>query len=167
MDNAYRLDRSPVHLLHRALQAAEEFFRQGTTSGLTPRQLAVLVTVAEHEGTNQIDLSELTGTDRTTAAEVVRRLARKGFLQRRRSRSDVRAYVLKVTEDGLEAMRAGEPVELFVDARVLAVLPEARREAFMAALQAICARYIPGVQARRRPPSRRPRRRSHMERTTS
>jgi MarR family protein len=79
---AYRLDRSPVYLLYRALQSAEEVFRQSTASGLTPRQLAVLMTVAEHEGTNQIELSALTGIDRTTAAEVVRRLARKRFLQR-------------------------------------------------------------------------------------
>jgi DNA-binding MarR family transcriptional regulator len=157
--DAYRLDRSPVYLLHRAQQCAEEVFRQSTTSGLTPRQLAVLMTVAECEGTNQIEVSALTGIDRTTAAEVVRRLARRGLLQRRRSRSDTRAYVLKVNDDGREAMRTAEQVVPLVDARVLDALPRAGREAFVMTLQAIVARLMPGVQARRRPPSRRPRRR--------
>ena len=157
--DTYRLARSPVYLLHRAQQCAEEVFRQSTTTGLTPRQLAVLMTVAEHEGMNQIEISALTGIDRTTAAEVVGRLARRGLLQRRRSRSDTRAYVLKVTDDGREAMRTAAPVVPLVDARVLDALPKAGREAFVTTLQAIVARLLPGVQARRRPPSRRPRRR--------
>jgi hypothetical protein len=37
------LDRSPVHLLHRASQVVEEIFQaEGRDSDLTPRQLAVL-----------------------------------------------------------------------------------------------------------------------------
>jgi hypothetical protein len=66
--DTYRLNRSPVYLLHRVQQCAEEVFRQSTTSGLTPRQLAVLMTVAENEGVNQLEISALTGIDRTTAA---------------------------------------------------------------------------------------------------
>jgi DNA-binding MarR family transcriptional regulator len=157
--HTYRLDRSPVYLLHRVQQCAEEVFRQSTTSGLTPRQLAVLMTVAENEGTNQFEISVLTGIDRITAAEVVRRLARRGLLQRRRSRSDARAYVLKVTDDGREAMRAAGPAALLVDARALDALPKAQRAAFIAALQAVVVNLTPGLEARRRPPSRRPRRR--------
>ena len=157
--DTYRLDRSPVYLLHRVQQCAEEVFRQSTTSGLTPRQLAALMTVAENEGMNQLEVSVLTGIDRTTAAEVVRRLARRGLLQRRRSRSDTRAYVLKMTDDGREAMRAAEPAALLVDARALDALPKAERAAFVAALQAIIAKLTPGLEARCRPPSRRPRRR--------
>jgi len=40
-----KLDRSPVHLLHRASQAVEEIFQAEIGgSDLTPRQLAVLAT---------------------------------------------------------------------------------------------------------------------------
>jgi DNA-binding MarR family transcriptional regulator len=157
--DTYRLNRSPVYLLHRVHQCAEDVFRQSTASGLTPRQLAVLLTVAENEGMNQLEISVLTGIDRTTVAEVVRRLARRGLLQRRRSRSDRRAYVLKVTGDGQEAMRAAEPAALLVDARALDALPKAKRATFVAALQAIVAELTPSLEARRHPPSRRPRRR--------
>jgi DNA-binding CsgD family transcriptional regulator len=45
------LARSPIHLLHRAHQAVGQIFTNGMKTGdLTPRQLAVLVAVAENEG---------------------------------------------------------------------------------------------------------------------
>jgi DNA-binding MarR family transcriptional regulator len=41
---------------------------------LTPRQLAVLVTVANNEGLSQTGLVDRTGIDRSTLADIVRRL---------------------------------------------------------------------------------------------
>jgi MarR family transcriptional regulator, temperature-dependent positive regulator of motility len=157
--NTYCLDRSPSYLLYRASQCAEEVFRQSTTTGLTPRQLVILMVVAEFEGVHQAAISRLTGIDRTTMHQVVQRLARRKLLQRRRSQSDKRAWVLNVTTDGREEISLAEPVALLADARVLDALPRPRREAFVAALQAIVATSTRGVQARRRPPTRRPRRR--------
>lgn len=50
----YHLDRSPSHLPRRAEQRATEIFLYcGVMRELTPRQLAVLVTVAENEGLDQ------------------------------------------------------------------------------------------------------------------
>ena len=53
----------------RAWQCAETIYHaEMNLGGLTPRQLAVLVTVAQHRGVNQ------TGpVDRTTVGEMVRR----------------------------------------------------------------------------------------------
>ena len=49
-----RLSRSPIHLLHRAGQCAGDVFHAEMKDGdLTPRQLAVLVTVAGNEGLSQ------------------------------------------------------------------------------------------------------------------
>jgi DNA-binding MarR family transcriptional regulator len=71
------LDRSPVHLLHRASQAVEEIFQAaGGDSDLTPRQLAVLATVAGNEGLSQTDIVNLTGIDRSTLADIVKRLSK-------------------------------------------------------------------------------------------
>jgi hypothetical protein len=84
-------DRSPIHLLHRASQAVGQIFAAGMrTNDLTPRQLAVLVAVAENEGLSQADLVERTGVDRSTLADIVKRLKGKGLLQRRRTREDAR-----------------------------------------------------------------------------
>src|SRR4029434_1329083 len=82
-----RLQRSPIHLLHRAGQCAGDIFHAEMKDGdLTPRQLAVLVTVAQNEGLSQTGLVDRTGIDRSTLADIVRRLQRKGLLQRRRTR---------------------------------------------------------------------------------
>ena len=61
-----------LHLLHRAQQAADEAFAAAfADTGLTPRQLAVLVVVGEREGTNQVGLVDATGIDRSTTADQV------------------------------------------------------------------------------------------------
>jgi DNA-binding MarR family transcriptional regulator len=104
---------------------------------VTPRQLAVLLTIAAHEGLSQTGLVERTGIDRSTTADIVRRLVKRGYVQRRRSRTDIRAYVLRLTGEGRELLDTMEPLGRRVDARVLRALPVERREGFLAALVSI------------------------------
>ena len=100
------LDRSPIHLLHRASQAVEDVFaREVEIDRLTPRQLAVLTTVAQHEGLSQTGIVDRTRIDRSTLADIVRRLQKKGLLQRRRTKEDARAYAVKLTEEGRRVLR--------------------------------------------------------------
>jgi DNA-binding MarR family transcriptional regulator len=130
------LDRSPIHLLHRAGQCAADIF-QAEMADLTPRQLAVLMTVATDEGANQTELVNATGVDRSTLADIVRRLCRKGLLQRRRRREDTRAYAVKLTDEGRRVLTAANPVARRVDERLLAALPDKQREVFLTALASI------------------------------
>ena len=104
------------------------------TNDLTARQLAVLMTVEDNEGLSQTGLVNRTGIDRSTLADIVRRLKRKGLLQRRRTSEDARAYAVKLTDQGREVLRAAEPLARRVDRRVLDALPGTRREEFIAAL---------------------------------
>ena len=137
-DPSGRLERSPIHLLHRAGQCAGEIFQAEMTLGdLTPRQYAVLVTVAYNEGLSQTDLVERTGIDRSTLADIVRRMLKKGLLQRRRTKEDARAYAVKLTEDGMKVLKGAEPLARKVDDRLLAALPGAQRERFIQDLAAI------------------------------
>ena len=79
------LGKSPIHLLHRAGQCAGDLFAGKVPErDLTPRQFAVLLTVAQNEGLSQTGLVEKTGIDRSTLADIVRRMLKKGLLQRRR-----------------------------------------------------------------------------------
>jgi DNA-binding MarR family transcriptional regulator len=87
--------RSPLHLLHRAEQAADQLFLAGALGFITPRQLAVLIAVSESEGGNISYVIERTGIDRSTTSELVGRMARMGLLQKRRSRQDARSWVLR------------------------------------------------------------------------
>jgi DNA-binding MarR family transcriptional regulator len=142
------LDRSPIHLLHRAYQSAGDVFHaEVKIDGLTPRQLAVLLAIAENEGLSQTGVVDRTGVDRSTIAEMIRRMQRKGLLQRRRTKEDARAYALKLTEAGRRVLRTAEPLSRAVDARVLNALPSGHRQQFIEALRAIVAALEPMTAA--------------------
>lgn len=133
-----RLERSPLHLLHRAGQCAAEMFQiEAGGDDLTPRQYAVLLTVGQNEGLNQTQLVELTGIDRSTLADIVRRMLKKGLLQRRRTRDDARAYAVKLTDQGARILKSHDPQARRVDDRILSSLPNAQRDRFLQDLNAI------------------------------
>ncbi len=72
-----QLNRSAMHLLHRAGQCAADIFStEARTSGLTPRQFAVLMVIAEEEGLTQTDLVDRTGIDRSNSCRYCRAPAR-------------------------------------------------------------------------------------------
>jgi MarR family transcriptional regulator, temperature-dependent positive regulator of motility len=133
-----RLERSPIHLLHRAGQCAADIFQGEMSEGdLTPRQYAVLVAVSQNEGLSQTQLVEKTGVDRSTLADIVRRMLKKGLLQRRRTKDDARAYAVKLTEEGWRVLKAADPLAKRVDDKILAALPGQQRERFVQDLNAI------------------------------
>jgi MarR family transcriptional regulator, temperature-dependent positive regulator of motility len=140
-EKADRLKRSPIHMLHRAGQCVGDIFNAEMGDGdLTPRQFAVLVTVANNEGLSQTGLVERTGIDRSTLADIVRRMLKKGLLQRRRTKEDARAYAVKLTEEGRRMLKLAEPASRRVDEQVLAILPSRQREQFLEDLATIVDR---------------------------
>jgi DNA-binding MarR family transcriptional regulator len=140
-EKADRLKRSPIHMLHRAGQCAGDIFNAEMGQGdLTPRQYAVLVTVANNEGLSQTGLVERTGIDRSTLADIVRRMLKKGLLQRRRTKEDARAYAVKLTEDGRRMLKLAEPASRRVDDKILEILPTRQREQFLEDLSLIVDR---------------------------
>lgn len=133
-----RLQTSALHLLHRAGQCAGDIFQTEMSAGdLTPRQFAVLVAVSQNEGLSQTNLVQKTGIDRSTLADIVRRMLRKNLLQRRRTKDDARAYSVKLTDEGWSALRTYEPTVERVDAMVLSALPEESRQRFLEELSLI------------------------------
>ncbi len=132
------LEDSPIHLLHRAGQFAGDIFQSKMgESDLTPRQYAVLLTVAGNEGLSQTQLVDKTGIDRSTLADIVRRMLKKGLIQRRRTREDARAYAVKLSEDGWRLLKAVEPIARDVDAAIIATLSGEDRERFIGLLNTI------------------------------
>ena len=133
-----RLDRSPIHLLHRVGQCASDIFQDELgAEDLTPRQYAVLVAVSQNEGLSQTQLVEKTGVDRSTLADIVRRMLKKGLLQRRRTKGDARAYAVKLTDEGRRVLKLADPLAKRVDEKILSVLPTQHRERFLQDLNAI------------------------------
>jgi MarR family transcriptional regulator, temperature-dependent positive regulator of motility len=133
-----RLERSPIHLLHRVGQCASDIFAMEIgDADLTPRQYAILLTVSQNEGLSQTDLVERTGVDRSTLADIVRRMLKNGLLQRRRPNDDARAYAVKLTEEGWRLLRASEPMVKRVDDKILSTLSGKQRDQFLTDLQTI------------------------------
>jgi DNA-binding MarR family transcriptional regulator len=129
------LDRSPSHLLHRALQLALDVYGEEVGAGsLTQRQYAVLAAVAANEGLTQTDLVRATGIDRSTLADMIARMIEKGFLGRERSTLDARAKTVRLTQTGRTALDNAAPHVADADARILGHLTAGKRDAFIAAL---------------------------------
>lgn len=127
---------TPGHLLRRAYQVAEDLYAQEVDeTGPTPRQYAVMLTVYQNRGLNQQDLVRLTGIDRSTMAEMVGRLIKRGWLKRRRTRHDQRAYALGITEDGQAVLTNSLGAVRRAQERILAPLPPARRAEFIDCLR--------------------------------
>jgi DNA-binding MarR family transcriptional regulator len=130
------LDRSPSHLLHRALQLALDIYAEETgPDAVTQRQYAVLAAVAAHEGLTQTDLVRSTGIDRSTLADLVARMIGKTLLARQRSTADARANTVSLTEAGRAALEAAKPKVAAADARILKLLPTRKRDAFLGVLR--------------------------------
>jgi DNA-binding MarR family transcriptional regulator len=127
------LDRSPSHLLHRALQRALDLYAQEFgADGITQRQYAVLAAAAERDDATQADLVRITGIDRSTLADMVTRMIAKDLLGRERSALDARANAVRLTESGRAALEAARPKMADVDARLLKLLGGGgRRSAFV------------------------------------
>jgi MarR family transcriptional regulator, temperature-dependent positive regulator of motility len=134
------MDRSPLHLLHRATQLADDVFL-ASVAGATPRQFAVLVAIDENEGASQQTLSELTGIDGATLGEITRRLVVRNLVRRRRTDSDGRAYTIRLTGKGRRLLRQAEPLARKVDQRLLSALPKNNRGQFLDLLSAILSKF--------------------------
>ena len=135
------LERSPSHLLHRALQHALNIYTDAAGPGSpTQRQFAVLCAVAGDEGLTQTDLVRATGIDRSTLAELVSRMIGKGWLARERSSADGRANTVTLTDNGRAALAEVEPKVAAADARILALIPSRARESFLTLLLTLSER---------------------------
>ncbi len=123
---------SAIHLLHRAGQCAGDvFIQQVKSAGVTPRQFIVLSTVAQNEGLNQTDLVVRTGIDRSTLADIVRRMLNKGLISRTRKLHDARAYAVYITDKGREVLLEATPGAFDADQKILKALSPEQRESFL------------------------------------
>lgn len=153
------LEQSPSHLLHRALQRALDIYAEefGET-GVTQRQFAVLAAAGEHEGATQADLVRITGIDRSTLADMARRMIGKGLLERERSNLDARANAVRLTDAGREALAAARPKMATTDARLLKLISGGgRRSTFVSLLRDLARSGIEPPPKSKAPKAEKPR----------
>ena len=131
---------SATHLLHRAGQHAEEMFARASGSlGITARQFVVLAAIDGMERPSQTALCDVSGIDRSTLADIVRRLEMRGLVHRERTKADARMYAVSVTADGKALLQAAAPLAREVEHELLAPFNTEEREAFKALLRRVIA----------------------------
>ncbi len=131
-------DNSPLHLLHRAGQCADELFTSNIgETDITPRQFEVLKAIDQSDEPSQTQLVAKTGIDRSTLADIVRRLVQRGLVERQRTRRDARTYAVRLSEQGVNALGGATPAVDATNNAILAAVPVADREIFLQALKRI------------------------------
>ncbi|NJP71968.1 MarR family transcriptional regulator [Streptomyces sp. C1-2] len=102
---AVDLSTHPGHLARRLQQAHYLLWNTMVSEEITSPQFAVLNTLVAEPGLDQRTVGERVGLDRSTIAEVVSRLGRRGLLGKARDPRDGRRFLLDLTEEGVRVHR--------------------------------------------------------------
>lgn len=133
------MSESIINLLHNAGQAADAAFAEAVGEhDITPRQCAVLIAIRDAKAPpSQTALVQITGIDRSTMADIVRRLVSRKLVSRKRTRRDARAYAVELTEAGEDVARFAEEAAAVTNRALSRRLPAAMRASLTDALRAI------------------------------
>lgn len=101
--------------LRRAVQAWEAAFLKETEGTVTAAQGMILDAIDRHQPCTQTKLVSATGIDRSTLADVVRRLVKAKLVTRKRRRDDTRAYDVTLTPKGEMALNLARKAAKAVD----------------------------------------------------
>ena len=95
----------PGHLARRLQQAHYLLWNAMVSEETTSPQFAVLNTLVAEPGLDQRTVGERVGLDRSTIAEVISRLSRRGLLDKVRDPQDGRRSLLHLTDEGARTHR--------------------------------------------------------------
>lgn len=99
-------------LAHNLRQRMKDAFARAMNNTMTLQQYEVLKAIAHNGGQTQISYGEIIGMDRSTTADVVRKLgpSGEGYIAREDDVRDNRAFCLWLTEKGATAYMAADSV---------------------------------------------------------
>ncbi len=119
----FELATSTSHLLHRAQQVASDRFTELVgENGVTLRQFAVLFAISKSPGVSQAELVRATGIDRSTLADMIGRMEKRGWIARAASISDKRAQAVSLSAEGAQTLASVRHQARAADAYVLDAL---------------------------------------------
>src|SRR5579871_978992 len=141
-NGAFELAEAPSYLIRRCQQFLGDLYaREAGSSDLTKQQFMVLAALEHNEGVSQTALVEITGIDRSTLAEMVRRMLEKDLLSRERTEEDARANAVAITAAGRKALRAARNAADRAEKALLDSLPPTERTRFIKSLVQIAAAH--------------------------
>lgn len=118
-----------LHQIHYAL-----FVEECRAFNITPVQYGLLTALAVHPGIDQVSLAAELGIDRTNVADVLARLADRGFVRRAASERDRRVKLAHLTDEGAGLTARMHDAMQRAQDRLVAPLAPAERRHFMAML---------------------------------
>jgi len=137
-NGSFDLAEAPSHLIKRCQQYYGDLYaREACACELTKQQFTLLAALENNEGVSQTALVEMTGIDRSTLAEMVRRMLERGLLSRERTETDARANSVAITGNGRKSLRAGRLAAERAEKALLEVLPPSERAKFIKSLSTI------------------------------
>lgn len=95
---------APGYVARRLYQAYLAAWVRMVDASITGPQFAVLVAVDDYPGEDQGSLAHVAALDRSTMADVVRRLEVRGLIARETAENDARRKLLYLTDDGREQL---------------------------------------------------------------
>ncbi|MEU9965483.1 MarR family winged helix-turn-helix transcriptional regulator [Streptomyces malaysiensis] len=131
MGGAVDLNTHPGHLARRFQQAHSLLWGAMVSEETTSPQFAVVNALMERPEIDQRTLSEHVHLDRSTIADLVARLARRGLLERVRDPNDGRRNVLRLTDEGARVHRKLVTRTARMNRVFLAPLDETERETLL------------------------------------
>ncbi len=137
-NGSFELSEAPSHLIRRCQQFYGDLYaREPGAKELTKQQFTLLCALEQNDGASQTALVEITGIDRSTLAEMVRRMLEKGLLSRERTEEDQRANAVAISPSGRKALRAARNAADRAERALLEALPMPERQKFIKALTQI------------------------------
>ena len=122
-----------LHQIHLGL-----FAEECRDSDVTPVQFGMLSVLASGDEMDQMTLSTMVGVDRVSGADVIKRLERRGLLERKNSELDRRARIVRITQRGRDFEKSVRPQM----AKAQAKLVESLTEIELAELERIMKKLI-------------------------
>jgi DNA-binding MarR family transcriptional regulator len=124
----YDLNVHAAHLVRRTHQRATMLFQELVQDDtITPTQFAALGTLLERGPLSQNHLGRMTAMDPSTISVVVRKLMKRGFVQRFSSETDHRLLMIELTEEGRKYTIDRVPLSQKVSEDLLAPLSDGER----------------------------------------
>ena len=104
MSNRFIFEQAPGHLIRRAHQIAVAVFAEEVGAhAVTPVQFAILMTLMDKPGVDQVTLAAHVALDAATSGSAIGRLEARGWLRRECDPRDRRRKLLWITPEGAQA----------------------------------------------------------------
>jgi DNA-binding MarR family transcriptional regulator len=122
----------PGHLIRRLHQIhVAMFLEECSDFNLTPIQFGVLTVLSGGTARDQVTIARRIGVDRNTAADVIKRLEKRGLLERPGDPADKRTKLARITAAGEELVRNVQPGMMRAQSRLISPLGEDEYQQYM------------------------------------